>query len=67
MSKEEGRELLLRLDMGEKSRDGELAKECLRCTGEWGGETGEPGRGEEGGRTEVDRRRKEVGEEGGVT
>ena len=44
-----------------------MAKECLRWSGEEGGDTGEPGRGEEGGRTEVERRRMEVGEEGGVT
>ena len=54
--------------MGKESEEvGEVAKECLRWSGEGGGDTGEPGRGESGGRTEVERRRKEVGEEGGVT
>ena len=66
MSREEGRELLL--IVGKESGEvGEVAKECLRWSGEEGGDTGEPGRGESGGRTEVERRRKEVGEEGGVT
>ena len=64
MSKVKGREHLLKVG----NADGEeVGKECLLWSGEEGGETGEPGRGEDGGRTEVERRRKEVGEEGGVT